>query len=80
MNAIRIRRQLDSETLELPELRPLIGKSVEIIVLDDSESLPSAEKDWSLLEKCARELTDYDFGAIEAQNEVDLKWAQEHAS
>lgn len=32
MNAVRIRRKLESETLHLPELKPLIGKNVEIIV------------------------------------------------
>jgi hypothetical protein len=32
MNALRIRRKLESETLYLPELKPLIGKEVEIIV------------------------------------------------
>ena len=31
---IRIRKQIDSETLHLPELRPLIGKTVEIFVVD----------------------------------------------
>ncbi len=41
MNAIRIRKQIDSETIRLPELRGLIGKTVEIIVLE--ESAPSAE-------------------------------------
>ena len=33
MNAIRIRRTIDSETLRIPELRGLIGREVEIIVL-----------------------------------------------
>ena len=32
MSAIRIRRTLDSDTLHLPELRPFIGRTVEIIV------------------------------------------------
>ena len=31
---IRILKQTDSETLHLPELRPLIGKTVEIFVVD----------------------------------------------
>jgi hypothetical protein len=36
MNTLRIRRKLESETLYLPELKPLIGKNVDIIVaLDD---------------------------------------------
>jgi hypothetical protein len=38
MNAIRIRRKIDSETLHIPELRPMIGHEVEIIVLEDRPS------------------------------------------
>ncbi len=34
MNAIRVRKRIESETVHLPELRPLIGRTVEIIVLD----------------------------------------------
>ncbi len=30
MNAVRLRRKLESETLHLPELKPLIGKTVVI--------------------------------------------------
>ncbi len=38
MNTLRIRRKLESETLYLPELKPLIGKNVDIIVEErDSE-------------------------------------------
>ena len=33
MQAIRVTQKLDSETLYLPQLRPLVGKDVEIIVL-----------------------------------------------
>ncbi len=35
MNAIRIRTTVRGETLRLPELKRLIGKDVEIIVLED---------------------------------------------
>jgi hypothetical protein len=35
MNAIRLRRKLESETLHLPELKPLVGKTVEIIVQEE---------------------------------------------
>jgi len=35
MNAIRIHKHLDSETVTLPELKPLLGKDVEIIVLEE---------------------------------------------
>jgi hypothetical protein len=33
MSVIHIRRTLDSETLSLPELRPFLGKQIDIIVL-----------------------------------------------
>ena len=35
MNAVRIRKRVDSDTLHLPELRPMIGKDVEIIILEE---------------------------------------------
>jgi hypothetical protein len=34
MNTIRIRTQLDSTTLHLPELSTLLGKTVEIVVIE----------------------------------------------
>jgi hypothetical protein len=34
MTEIHVTRELQSDTLQLPELRPLIGKTVEIIVRD----------------------------------------------
>ena len=37
MTAIRLHERLDSDTLHLPELRPLIGKNVEIIVQEEPE-------------------------------------------
>ena len=50
MQALRITRRLDSETLHLPELRPLLGKRVEIIVLEaetngSGEERPSTHQD-----------------------------------
>jgi hypothetical protein len=36
MNAIRIRKKLDSDTLHLPELQAFLGKAVEIIVLEEN--------------------------------------------
>lgn len=42
---IRIRRKLDSATLDLPELQPLIGKTVEITI---EEAEPQqAENRWA---------------------------------
>jgi hypothetical protein len=39
MNTIRIRKIIDSETLHLPELRPLIGRTVEITVEDHTPAV-----------------------------------------
>lgn len=36
MNALRIRTHIDSDTLHLPDLKQMIGKNVEIIVLEES--------------------------------------------
>lgn len=38
MNAIRIRKKLEKAIPQLPELTPLLGRAVEIIVLEDSEA------------------------------------------
>ena len=38
MEAVRIRTRLDSETLHIPDLRAIIGKEVEIIVLVESQA------------------------------------------
>ena len=40
MQAIRVRQRLESETLTLPQLRPFIGREVEIVV---SEVSPEQE-------------------------------------
>jgi hypothetical protein len=44
MNAIRIHKRLDSETLHLPELKPLIGKTVEISVVEEVQVPGGAER------------------------------------
>lgn len=63
MNAVRIRRRLDSETIHLPELRPMIGKEVEIIVLEQQPA-PAAKQDLSALHQIAGKI-DLDYDAIE---------------
>ncbi|HVC95297.1 MAG TPA: hypothetical protein VND64_16495 [Pirellulales bacterium] len=78
MKAIRIHKQLESETLYLPELKPLVGKRVEIIVQE--ESAPAAGTgNWADLEQLAHELKDYDFDAWREQRDLDLKHAKEHS-
>ena len=41
MQAIRVRQRLNSETLTLPELRPFVGKDVEIVI---SDMTPTSEE------------------------------------
>jgi hypothetical protein len=82
MNAVRIRRKLDSDTLHLPELKPLIGKDVEIIVLEDetrSTILPGTG-DWEAAARAAEELREsgYDFDASKRLREYDLEHAKDH--
>jgi hypothetical protein len=81
MSAIRIRRTIDSETLSLPELRPLLGKEVEIIVLvDDKAPEPGPDKDlWDAALKAAESLraNGYDFDAWKEQRDFDQKCAED---
>jgi hypothetical protein len=44
MAPIRITTKLESETLVLPELRPLVGKTVEIRVVEKVESESAIER------------------------------------
>ena len=77
MNAIRIRRTIESETLYLPELKPLIGQMVEIIVLEEPASgVRSGTGDWDAAAQASRALSGYDFDAWREQREYD----QRHAS
>ncbi len=39
MNAIRVKRRIDSDTVQIPELQGMIGKEVEIIVLEEQTAL-----------------------------------------
>jgi hypothetical protein len=73
MNAIRIRKKVDSDTLYLPELRPLLGQTVEIIVLEDEPRVGfrPGTGDWAAFDRLAREVTDYNFDAQREQDEVD---------
>ena len=57
MPPVCIKKRIESETLTLPELRPFLGKSVEIIVREASPA--SKHPDGELLEKLAKEI-DFD--------------------
>jgi hypothetical protein len=77
MDTIRIQRTLDSETLHLPEIRPLLGKTVEIIVQEQPAIVPGTG-DWAALEEASRDLEGYDFDAWRRQREYDLQHAEDH--
>ena len=80
MNAIRIRTTLTSDTLHLPELQPLVGRPVEIIVLDESgaPAVRPGTGDWEEFVRLAREVKDYDFDAWREQREFDRQHAADH--
>ena len=71
MNLIRICKQVESETLFLPELRPLIGQTVEITV-QEKPARGAAPGNWPALERLARQLQGYDFDAWQEQREFDI--------
>jgi hypothetical protein len=77
MTTIRIQRTLDSETLHLPELRPLLGKTVEIVVQEHPATLPGSG-DWAALEEASRELDGYDLDAWRRQRDYDLQHTKNH--
>lgn len=58
MSTIRIKTRLESETLVLPELRPLIGKTVEIQVTENPPSALDALIDWEYLAEVEAEFAE----------------------
>jgi hypothetical protein len=81
MNAIRIRKKLESESLYLPELRSLVGKTVEIIVLEeevDPVVMPGTANFEAFPELAQRIREDYDFDTLRKQREYDLLHTDDH--
>jgi hypothetical protein len=77
MNFIRIHRRIDSETLHLPELKPLIGKNVEILIREEPP-IPRTEKGWQALTDAAgQDLVDPDvyrqYREFDRQHQLSLK-------
>ena len=68
MNAIRIRKRVEPETVRhLPELAPMLGKDVEIIALEEAPPPASEPSEDALTE------TPYDaFFALAGK--IDLDW------
>jgi len=81
MNAIRIHKKLDSESLYLPELKSLVGKTVEIIVLEEviSPVVTPGTANFEAFPDLARRIReDYDFEALRQQRDYDLLHANDH--
>ena len=80
MTTIRIRKTIDSETLRLPELRPFIGQTVDIVI---GESTPAGtgitpgQGDWDTVLTASRQLVDYDDQAQIDQDACDLRDMEE---
>jgi hypothetical protein len=53
MTTIHLTQHLDSETLHVPQLRPLIGKDVEIIIRELPSADLQAPDHWKELENLA---------------------------
>jgi hypothetical protein len=78
MNAIRIETTIDSDTLYLPQLKPLLGKSVEIIVREKARPIVTrATSDWAAVEAAVLGLEDYDFRAYREAREAELRQAEQ---
>jgi hypothetical protein len=58
--AIRIQKRIDSETLHLPELRPLIGKTVDIEVRERAVSVARPDPYAALFALAGRDVVDPD--------------------
>jgi hypothetical protein len=83
MAAIRIRKTIDSETLTLPELRPLIDRTVDILIEEPApqEVLPPGFRpgtgDWDAVLAATRQLQDYDYQAQVDQDACDIRDAED---
>ena len=78
MNAIRIHKTIDSDTLHIPELKDMMGRAVEIIVLE--EPVPPGvlhrKGDWDTVLRAVQQLQDYDYQAQVDQDACDIRDAE----
>lgn len=74
MATIRIRTKLEPDTLVLPELKLLIGKTVDIEVTEQPDALRTDR--WATAAAAVQQLTDYDSGTAAEQRAFD----QEHVN
>jgi hypothetical protein len=79
MNAIRIRKTIHSDMLHIPELKDMIGRTVEIIVLEEpaAPGVNHGQGDWDALLAATQQLQDYDYQAQVDQDARDIRDAEE---
>ena len=83
MAAIRIRKTIESDTLTLPEAKPLIGRTVEIVIEEQpaAAAIPPGYTpgtgDWDTVLAARPPLEDYDYQAQADQNARDVRDAEE---
>ena len=73
MSAIRIRKTIDSDTVTLPELKPFIGRTVEIVIEEKQPEIPGftpGTGDWDIVLAASQNLKDYDYEAQIDQDET----------
>ena len=66
---LRIHRKLDSETLHLPELKPLIGRTVEITIEDQPSAASTSDEFYAELARLPETAEAY-----EAQKAIFRQW------
>ncbi|HYO24610.1 MAG TPA: hypothetical protein VEQ85_06630 [Lacipirellulaceae bacterium] len=77
MESIRIETTIHGDTLYLPELRPLEGKSVEIIVRERGMPMVSPGAGTRAdIEAALLAITDYDYDAYRDSHEADVQRAK----
>lgn len=76
MNTIRIRKKLESATL--PELEPLIGKTVRITVEEEAVPVERPQADWDAAMRAIDDLEGYDFDTFQRLRDYDLLHAKDH--
>ncbi len=81
MPPIRIRTKVEGDTLVLPELRSLIGKTVDIEVTEHAESEETSPADrWAAAAEAVKNLCDYGFKAWSDQRAFDAEHGADHLS
>jgi hypothetical protein len=74
MSTIRIETHIESETLYLPQLRPLVGKDVEIVVHEKHALVVQpGRSDWPAVQAAVMSLEEYDADAYRQIRNIELQ-------